>query len=1078
MGATLEKWRQVKKTFTEAGLQKTLLEVLLWQAPVQAKQNILVNGQAVTVNVLAELPGAAFIEIPSPDRDAASWHKAVDKELAKRFPERIDRFTNPNGDSWYWPKKLASGSISYDRLPTKSGELPDYLAQRLAGLSFTQREHTSREISPLMVKERIRGQFESSKITSDFFRKFKAKHEFLSSEIKGITDKEAASSYSTLLLNRLMFIYFLQKKEFLNDDPNYLRNCLAKIQQQKGKDRFYSFYRDYLLELFFNKLDNPEGRIADEVINEIAGDIPYVNGGVFSESAVEKANHIEIADGVFEEIFAFFDSYTWHLDTRPTGTANEINPEVIGYIFEQYINYTADGKKENGAYYTKQDVTGYIASSVILPGILEIASKVGMEPLSHLRENPDLVIPSDMLHGWSEEIDAWEAIEPRLVEIWSGDPSNWDELDSAPTSQTACLPEENWVEVFYRRERVNNLRMKISSGEISQINQIITENLDAQALIRHVVSNAKSAQQLEALWQLLSEFSVLDPTCGSGAFLFTALEILEEVYSAILESLHELNPESKLLLSASGHPNLRYFIRKHVSLNNLYGTDIMADAIETAKLRIFLSLVSCLDEKSQLEPLPDLDFNLRCGNLLVGFTSEKHASDIESGQLLSYGAEEFKQLVSSKAALQREFVTYSTSNDSKLSDVRRSLDKVTGELRAHADLMYSNFVGMTSSDFSLWASEMKPLHWEVEFSEVMARGGFDAIIGNPPYIQKSQIPNLLLASLLGYKVNVFTDLFEVCYERSLGLLSPSGRHGMIVMSSLARGDKCQGLRQLISELGMSEWWSTYSIRPASLFTGIKVRNTILIIGPGSGTFTTSNKVFSAESRQWLFSTLEYAPTSRSPKDGPVRGGVVQALAEKLMTHELVLDKTRSQEIFFRRSGKYWMPVLLGPPRFFRSFPGDTGEADLVAESSSLGRGEPQSLAIAVSGSKLGYLNWALLGDDFNVSGKQTVNARKFAMLAHSRDESLEQLAASIVGKATSQVILSEYNGALYLNVLWNKLSKETDLLVKVILDASLSNADERRLHIWFRQTVRMTRDDSHRIALATDFVTKELGWHW
>lgn len=240
MGATLEKWRQVKKTFAESGLQTTLLEVLLWQTPVQQKHSILVNGQAVTVNVLAELPGAAFVEITSPERDATSWHKAVDKELAKRFPERIDRFTNPNGDSWYWPKKLASGSISYDRLPTKSGELPDYLAQRLAGLSFSKQEHTSRAISPLMVKERIRGQFESSKITSDFFKKFKAKHEFLSNEIRGIADKEAASSYSTLLLNRLMFIYFLQKKEFLNDDPNYLRNCLTKLRQQKGRDRFYS----------------------------------------------------------------------------------------------------------------------------------------------------------------------------------------------------------------------------------------------------------------------------------------------------------------------------------------------------------------------------------------------------------------------------------------------------------------------------------------------------------------------------------------------------------------------------------------------------------------------------------------------------------------------------------------------------------------------------------------------------------------------------------------------------------------------------------------------------------------------
>jgi hypothetical protein len=1075
----MEKWRQIRNTFNEKGLKKTLLEGMLWGLPATQSVSVNVDGSVVRVDVLAELPGAAFLQTEAPSSDATGWFKQVDRELAKHFPERLIRFQHSKEDSWFWPKKLASGSLSYERLITGHNQLPDYLAQRLAGLAFTAKDHqTLGAINPVSVKEKIRGQFESSKVTSDFFKKFKEKHEFLTNEITGIPSVDEASSYSTVILNRLMFIYFLQKKEFLNGDPNYLKTCLTKVQDLKGKDKFYSFYKDYLLELFFNKLDNPTGKISDPVIQEIAGDVPYVNGGVFSQSVAESKYKIDIPDSAFEEIFGFFDSYTWHLDTRPTGTPNEINPEVIGYIFEQYINFTADGKKENGAYYTKHDVTGYIASSVIVPGLLDHVVSMGISITDLLCASPDLFIPTEMLHGWDEENECWKYVDGRLEGLWEGDPVNWSELDLAPSDLKVCLPEETWVEVFHRRDRVEQLRVRLRSRQVSTVNELVSENLDLQAILRSAVSIIDSTPLLEKLWEVVSGFRVIDPTCGSGAFLFAALEIFEDTYSAILDALRERSPDSKPLVAAQSHPNLRYFIRKHSALNNLYGTDIMEDAIETAKLRIFLSLVSCLDERNQIEPLPDLDFNLRCGNLLVGFTTEAQALEIEEAQLLSFGAQKLRDLVSKKATAQKEFVALSTANDPKLHEARKSLESISTQLRSHADEMYANFVGMTELDFASWAESMKPLHWISEFPDVMNSGGFDAIIGNPPYIQRSKVSKLLISSLLGYQTKGFTDLFEACHERSLGLLNETGRHGMVVMSSLARGEKCKELRKLVSSRKMAEWWSTYSIRPSSLFTGIKVRNAILILGPGHGTHTTANRVFSSASRAWLFPTLEYASTQRESDQGPVRGGVAQGLAETMMERDLSATKGQDREIFFRRSGKYWMPVLLGPAKFFSQYPGDPGQVDTVAASARLAEGEAESVAIAVSGSKLGYFNWALLGDDFNVSGHQTSNTRRLALQAQSKDPELEPAANQLLSKAVSQVVLSEYNGALYLNVLWNNLSKGTDSISKMILSANELRDQERPLHIWFRQTVRISRDDSHRVAVSEGFVKDELGWDW
>ena len=69
------------------------------------------------------------------------------------------------------------------------------------------------------------------------------------------------------------------------------------------------------------------------------------------------------------------------------------------------------------------------------------------------------------------------------------------------------------------------------------------------------------------------------------------------------------------------HPSERYFILKSIILNNLYGVDIMEEAVEICKLRLFLKLVAQLESYDQIEPLPDIDFNVRAGNTLVGFTS-------------------------------------------------------------------------------------------------------------------------------------------------------------------------------------------------------------------------------------------------------------------------------------------------------------------------------------------------------------------------------------------------------------------------------------------------------------------------
>lgn len=1069
---TKEMWRQVLDTYSNEGLQTTFIETLGWLAPQKASIKVSVGEQVVTVKVLAQLAGAAVVEVDEPGKASTQWHRKVDSELKKHFSERLTRFSNSAGDSWYWPKKLASGAITYDRLETAHGKLPDFLAQRLAGLEFTPKDHgTPGRVSPNEVRNRIRGQFESSKVTNGFFKKFKEKHEFLKSVIKGLPDEKTASSYSTLILNRLMFVYFLQKKEFLNNDSNYLKNCLKRVQALRGQDKFYSFYRDYLLELFFNRLDKSDGKVNDSSIADILGDVPYVNGGVFSQSDSEKNFNIEIPDQAFEQIFDFFDAYIWHLDTRPTGVANEINPEVIGYIFEQYINFTAAGKKENGAYYTTHDVTGYMVGQTLVPRILDEVVALGVPVFEILRRNPLKYIHETLKHGQVDEMGDWKEAPTDLVDAWNGDPLGWNFLDAAPKDSELCLPDESWVEMFYRREREGRLRAELARGKAKTVNDLVTLNLSAQSLLVDAIDQMDSPKDVDILWNKTTGLSVIDPTCGSGAFLFAALEVLEDVYAHIADRISELSPKSALVEEIASHPNLRYFLRKHASIRNLYGTDIMEDAIETAKLRIFLSLASCLESKDQIEPLPDLDFNLKVGNLVVGFKDAEDVSRVDQGRLLIDN-----KLVNLTPRIQAhlkhhsDFLAASVSNSNDLVSVKDELLNSQNSLRIDANAYYAECSGMSPEEFENWSLDTSPFHWVIEFPHVMSRGGFDVVIGNPPYINKSKVPKSVSDSLIGFRCQGLPDFYAVCVERSLSLLSSAGRISMIVMLSLVfRSDFLELRSILIDANSRANWWTTFGKRPDSLFKGVEVSNTIFAVGPGSGFLGSKHNLFSAASREWLFEGVELVTTNVTSDLIPTRGGISNPLLAQIASPKAPIQPG-VEGFFIKTTGRYWVPAIpISPPVLgpdFKILSGNDPSIKFVAADYQ----ESPKIAIAVLAGKIGYLWWSAVGDEFHVLPSQTVEPREFVS-ALWNDSNVLKLAQRVEKAGEAAYFASSSKGALYLNIRWNSVRETTDLFDRLVLERLGLIDHWRPLNIWYRQVMRSSGENANSVALPENLIT-------
>ena len=409
---------------------------------------------------------------------------------------------------------------------------------------------------------------------------------------------------------------------------------------QRGRGKFLTFYRYFLIVLFHEGFDKaPRERVLDADLTALMGTVPYLNGGLFDVHELEGRNDkLDIPDEAFERLSAFFDEWDWHLDARPLRNDREINPDVLGYIFEKYIN-----QKQMGAYYTKEDITEYISKSTIIPYLFDAAKNeqtVAFEPgsaLWHLlRDDPDRYVYPSVRHGVVGSGGEVIPLLPITIAEGFGEISkrgDWNR--SAPDAYG--LPTETWREHVARRQRCLEIREKLRRGEVHEINDLITLNLNLRQFAEDVISGSEGPDLLRAFWHAIRDVTVLDPTCGSGAFLFAALNILQPLYEACLDRMQAFvedldrsrEPHSPrkfddfraVLADIERHPSRDYYVLKSIIVRNLYGVDIMEEAVEICKLRLFLKLVAQVESVDQLEPLPDVDFNIRPGNTLVGFAT-------------------------------------------------------------------------------------------------------------------------------------------------------------------------------------------------------------------------------------------------------------------------------------------------------------------------------------------------------------------------------------------------------------------------------------------------------------------------
>jgi hypothetical protein len=962
--------REYVKSFN---FTKLFIEELGWDRHTN-RLDVPVDGQVFNLTGVAQKKGmVAFSCEPRADGqipDHATRRK-IERQVSKSVHEHLILYLDKDRTTqiWQWVKREPEKPTACREHTYHRSQSGDALVQKLQAIAFSLAEE---EILTIIdVTRRARKAFDVERVTKRFYDEFRKQHAAFLKFITGIPVKEDQEWYASVMLNRLMFIYFIQRKGFLDGHHDYLRNRLIRTKQEFGKDKFYSFYRYFLLRLFHEGLG---GRERTPELEELLGRIPYLNGGLFDIHELERPDRygkaIQIPDEAFEAIFDYFDRWHWHLDERPLRADNEINPGVLGYIFEKYIN-----QKQMGAYYTEEDITEYISKNTVIPFLFDAARtkcKIAFDNPNGptiwdlLKADPERYIYPAVLHGKDKPLPA--NIAAGLNDV--SQRMNWNK----PAPAEFALPTEIWREVVARRKRCEELLVKLAAGEVRDINDLITLNLNIRQFAQDVIESCEGPELLRAFWHAIERVTILDTTAGSGAFLFAALNVLEPLYEACLDRMEAFvedldrsgekhRPEKfsdfrKVLENVAAHPNRRYFIFKSIILNNLFGVDIMEEAVEICKLRLFLKLAAQVEPDATkdnfgIEPLPDIDFNIRAGNTLVGYatadevrrafkegpggqtklllgdSSDAYQRFEEQVELADRAFSQFRFMQTEHGMDPKEFVSAKQTLRERLKALEEELNRyLAGDYSVKVLPPSAGRVTKGEPDaYVNWLKSHQPFHWFVEFYGIVSNGGFDVIIGNPPWKEYAAVRRNY--TVKNYLVEQSGNLYALCSERSLQLLSPHGYLSFIVQLPMVSSSRMVTLRKYIADHCSYVNVIPCDDRPGKLFDGLEhCRASIFVARKRRQEeklefLTTRYNRWASEVRETLFKNLEFTQVveeglfhGQFPKLGsPVHATVFNKLVP---CHSNQVQQSLSRHptkdfIFYQEATQYWVKAIVGLP---------------------------------------------------------------------------------------------------------------------------------------------------------------------
>tara|TARA_B110000503_G_scaffold143149_1_gene242854 strand:+ start:1331 stop:4801 length:3471 start_codon:yes stop_codon:yes gene_type:complete len=625
----------------------------------------------------------------------------------------------------------------------------------------------------------IQNAFSVEQLSKEFFDKYKkqfekfwkyiaSKEEYNGVFINGQGEREVKiRNFTKKLLGRIVFLHFLQKKGWMGCPENELWGAGdKKFMQNLFKDFTHKeqFHSKCLVELFYNTLNAKR----DDQLFSCEGlegalnnsKVPYLNGGLFDSDKLE-SKKIDFPESYFEDLFDFFGQYNFTIDENdPNDHEVGIDPEMLGHIFENLL----EDNKDKGAFYTPKVIVQYMCQESLIE---YLATKLEAETSDEVKQAIEDLIRNRL----AEEISDLDLVEP--------------------------------------------------------------------------------------IAQALFDVKICDPAIGSGAFPMGILNVIYQV----IEALYYLQPDSVArvwnISDTKWQPHL---VKKNIIQHSIYGVDIESGAVDIARLRFWLALV--VDEVEPL-PLPNLDYKIMQGDSLLESFEGIDLSQIsdatayeavyESEQIELFSGEAKKKV---SMSLQFEDVKtlmddYFNANDPEtkkdlhkriddqvLNHIRFTLAEHKRELQKKAKKLEKK-VSLDEAAARTWEQKEKirtnskdakalvklntelsqyndkeiklaqlsnsnerPFFlWHLFFQEIFDEGGFDIVIGNPPYIQLQSNNGYLAEMYKNYHFKTFErtgDIYALFYEAGLNFLKKDGVLTYITSNKWMKAAYGKSLRKLFS----------------------------------------------------------------------------------------------------------------------------------------------------------------------------------------------------------------------------------------------------------------------------------------
>jgi adenine-specific DNA-methyltransferase len=536
----------------------------------------------------------------------------------------------------------------------------------------------------------------SEEVSERFFTAFRTILERMAASLKGRGSAADRRMVSLLALNRILFLYFVQSKGWLDGQSDFLARLL---DHSLGSG--VHFHRTALQPLFFGTLNRP---VHSRTKQPDFGAIPYLNGGLFEPHATERRiGPVYFRNELWRDAFdCVFERFRFCVNED--SEVDAVAPDMLGRAFERLME--REERQATGTFYTPESVVRQVVDAAV-------------------------------------ECALTEALSPIVA------------------------------------------RALVRRGELA-------------------------AQDLHSCLSSLKRLRLLDPAVGSGAFLLGALE-----------SLSEMRAHAAERPSAASSPRLR----RDILRQNLMGVDLNPVAVRIAELRLWLAVIAhdSTDDIGQITPLPNLDGVVRQGDTLLDPLTAAQSLNPVGRNVMARAA---LSVQSARQALfdarGREFPTRARSlrvaeirmAHSLLDHALENVDQATNDLASQAisrDL-FGKRAGLSRAQrrthlalkqtrdelqrarSRVIGGELPFFAFEVHAPDIMSRGGFDVVVGNPPWVRAERLaPNRRKAlcqrfswwrgSGLGGFVHL-PDLSVAFLQRCLELAAPGGAVGLLLPSKI------------------------------------------------------------------------------------------------------------------------------------------------------------------------------------------------------------------------------------------------------------------------------------------------------